>query len=171
MKKTGILFAFLILISSISTIGFSTVFNSDTSQTVKTPIMEAGSDSTLIDFERLAAEGNAQKSNQTSQEATPQKELVGEFKLTYYTPSSDETDNTPHITATGARVKPGITVAVDPRYYKLGTQFYIEGHGYVIAEDTGSKVKGPHAMDVSVATKDQAFKNGIQYRKVWIIKA
>jgi 3D (Asp-Asp-Asp) domain-containing protein len=132
----------------VTAIGLGSVLNKKVPQPINTPIVENKTDSIEIE-----------------------KELVGEFKLTFYTPSPDETDDSPHITATGATVKPGITVAVDPRYWKLGTKFYIEGYGYVVAEDTGSKINGPHAMDVSVETKDEAFKKGIQYRKVWIVKA
>lgn len=147
MKRTLIQLTFFMMLISITTIGLGSVLNKNVTQPINTPIVENKSDSVEIE-----------------------KELIGEFRLTFYTPSPDETDDSPHITATGAPVKPGITVAVDPRYWKLGTKFYIEGYGYVIAEDTGSKINGPHAMDVSVETKEQAFKNGIQHRKVWIVK-
>lgn len=173
MKRRQILLTVIIVISLFAPIGVSSVLNNDTPQPVNTPVVENKSDSTEVDLEKLAAERNAQReqSKQESRGSTPEKkELIGEFKLTFYTPSPDETDDSPLITATGARVKPGITVAVDPRYWELGTKFYVEGYGYVIAEDTGSKIKGPRAMDVCVESKDEAFKNGIQYRKVWIVK-
>ena len=113
---------------------------------------------------------NEKSSNEIDLE-NPHKELIGEFRLTFYNPSPDQTDDTPNITATGAQLKPGITVAVDPRYWEMGTKFYIEGYGYVVADDTGSKIKGPHTMDVCVETKDQALKNGVQYRNVWVVEA
>ena len=186
MKRARIILTTLFITSLITAIGTRTVLNDALHQPPKTSIsasnkqsgafQEINPDTTTanqIDLDRLAAERNAQiePSQQVSRGYTPQKELIGEFRLTFYSPSADETDNSPFITATGARVKPGITVAVDPRYWKLGTEFYIEGYGYVIADDTGSKIKGPHTMDVCVPTKDEAFKNGIQYREVWIVKA
>jgi 3D (Asp-Asp-Asp) domain-containing protein len=108
--------------------------------------------------------------NESSLTEIDQQELVGQFKLTFYNPTPDQTDNTPNITANGSQVKPGITVAVDPRYWEMGTKFYIEGYGYVVAEDTGSMIKGPRTMDVCVESKDQALKNGVQYRNVWVVK-
>jgi len=44
-------------------------------------------------------------------------------------------------TATGTVVRKG-TVAVDPRVIPLGTQMYIPGYGYGVAEDTGGAVIG-----------------------------
>jgi 3D (Asp-Asp-Asp) domain-containing protein len=44
-------------------------------------------------------------------------------------------------TATGTTVRKG-TVAVDPRVIPLGTQMYIPGYGYGVAEDTGGAVIG-----------------------------
>lgn len=126
-----------------------------------------------FNFESLAKGRNAQKekASEVKNSSTPQKELVGEFKLTFYSPTTDQTDSTPNITASGAEVKPGVTVAVDPRYWKLGTKFYVEGYGYVVAEDTGSMIKGPRTMDVCVETRDQALKNGVQFRNVWVVQS
>lgn len=172
MKKTWIFLFIMVVVSLITPLGLS----SSLSYSIHQPIQDSqgvinGSPLTAIDLEKLVSERNAQKEHlmQVSRGSTPQKELVGEFKLTFYSPSPDETDDTPIITASGAQVKPGITVAVDPRYWELGTKFYIEGYGYVVAEDTGSKIKGPRTMDVSVETKDQALKKGIQYRNVWVV--
>jgi 3D (Asp-Asp-Asp) domain-containing protein len=173
MNMKRILLTFLIFISLSTAIGLSFNLINKIYQPIMTTVVENETDSSEIDLEKLAIERNAHSDQliTISRGTTPQKELIGEFKLTFYTPSPNETDDTPFITATGAQVKPGITVAVDPKYWELGTKFYIEGYGYVIAEDTGSKIKGPHAMDVCVETKDEAFKNGIQYRNVWVVKA
>lgn len=145
--------------------GLSSILNNSTNQTSNTSLINPNERDL-----RFQAVGNGSESSNEIDRA-PQKELIGEFKLTFYSPSPDETDDSPSITATGAQVKPGITVAVDPRHWEMGTKFYIEGYGYVIAEDTGSQIKGPHTMDVSVQTKDEAFKNGVQYRNVWVVKA
>lgn len=186
MKRTRILIRLLLMFSLVTVMGLSSFLNYSTNQTSKTSLInpserdmsfqavENGLDSSNeIDLEKLAAERNAQMehSEQISRGSAPQKELIGEFKLTFYTPSPDETDNSPSITATGAQVKPGITVAVDPRHWEMGTKFYIEGYGYVVADDTGSKIKGPRTIDVCVETKDQALKNGVQYRNVWVVEA
>jgi 3D (Asp-Asp-Asp) domain-containing protein len=184
MKLTRIMLTILLITSLTATTRARSILN----DTMYQPITPATAYSTQqnaksvnndsisvdqIDLKKLAAERNAQMvySQQVSRGYTPQKELIGEFRLTFYSPSADETDNSPFITATGARVKPGITVAVDPRYWKLGTKFYIEGYGYVIADDTGSMIKGPRTMDVCVQTKGEALKNGIQYREVWVVKS
>lgn len=155
MKRTRILLTLLVMFSLITVMGLSSFLNYSTNQTSKTSLINPSE----RDMSFQAVENGLET------------ELIGEFKLTFYTPSPDETDNSPSITATGAQVKPGITVAVDPRHWEMGTKFYIEGYGYVIAEDTGSQIKGPRTMDVSVKTKDEAFKNGVQYRNVWVVKA
>jgi 3D (Asp-Asp-Asp) domain-containing protein len=184
MKLTRIMLTILLITSLTATTRARSILN----DTMYQPITPATAYSTQqnaksvnndsisvdqIDLKKLAAERNAQMvySQQVSRGYTPQKKLIGEFRLTFYSPSADETDNSPFITATGAQVKPGITVAVDPHYWKLGTKFYIEGYGYVIADDTGSKIKGPRTMDVCVQTKGEAFKNGVQYHKVWVVTA
>lgn len=175
MKKNRILLMVLLIVSSIAPLELSSSPSYIRHQPVQESygvINESALTSTEIDLEKLASERNAQKeqSMTVSRGSSSQQELVGEFKLTFYSPSPNETDDTPNITASGAQLKPGITVAVDPRYWKLGTKFYIEGYGYVVAEDTGSGIKGPRTMDVSVETKDQALKKGVQYRNVWVVK-
>lgn len=184
MKLTRIMLTILLITSLMTATGTKSVQNGKIHQPIthatayltQQKVKNVNNDSTTaneIGLNKLAAERNAQKvySQQVSRGYTPQKELIGKFRLTFYNPSADETDNSPFITATGARVKPGITVAVDPRYWKLGTEFYIEGYGYVIADDTGSKIKGPRTMDVCVQTKVEALKKGVQYREVWVVKA
>ena len=97
-------------------------------------------------------------------------EYVGVWTGTFYTPSADECSNNKGITASGRPVQPGKTIAVDPKYWKLGTRFYIEGIGEVVADDTGSKVKGRNRFDLCILDKETALKVGVVKRKVYLIK-
>ena len=65
---------------------------------------------------------------------------LGEFEGTAYTPSPDECSNNLGYTASGKPIVAGVSIAVDTEYWKLGTEFYIEGLGYVVAMDTGNAV-------------------------------
>jgi len=55
-------------------------------------------------------------------------------------------------TATGTVVQKG-TVAVDPRVIPLGTQLYIPGYGYGVAEDTGGGIVG-NMIDLGYGLND-----------------
>jgi len=44
-------------------------------------------------------------------------------------------------TASGRPAGPGVA-AVDPRVIPLGTRFHVEGHGWVVAADTGGAIRG-----------------------------
>ena len=96
-------------------------------------------------------------------------EYVGEFEGTAYTPSPDECSNNLGYTASGQAIVPGVSIAVDTNYWKLGTKFYIEGLGYVIAMDTGSAVKGKNRFDYAVFDKEFAFKLGRKKWKVYLV--
>jgi 3D (Asp-Asp-Asp) domain-containing protein len=67
---------------------------------------------------------------------------------TWYTAASAGGGNT----ATGTVVRKG-TVAVDPRVIPLGTQMYIPGYGYGVAEDTGGAVIG-NIIDLGYGPND-----------------
>lgn len=75
----------------------------------------------------------------------------------------------PRVTASGRRVSPGYTVAVDSKYWKFGTRFYIEGFGEVVAEDTGSKVRGRNRIDICVEDIGFAKKLGRWKARVWVL--
>ena len=94
---------------------------------------------------------------------------VGEFEGTAYTPSPDECSNNLGLTASGKPIVAGVSIAVDTNYWKLGTEFYIEGLGYVVAMDTGSAVKGKYRFDYAVFDKDFAFKLGRRDWKVYLV--
>lgn len=93
-----------------------------------------------------------------------------DFKITHY---CNELYN--HIcggnsvTASGTTVEVGRTVAVDPSIIPYGTNLYIEGYGFRIAEDCGGAVNG-HQIDVVVQTHDEAMALGNKHNVgVWIL--
>ncbi len=94
---------------------------------------------------------------------------VGEFEGTAYTPSPDECSNSLGYTASGKPIVAGVSIAVDTDYWKLGTEFYIEGLGYVVAMDTGSAVKGKYRFDYAVFDKSFAYKLGRRNWKVYLV--
>ena len=94
-------------------------------------------------------------------------EYLGEFEGTAYTPSPEECSNNLGFTASGKPIVAGVSIAVDTKYWKLGTEFYIEGLGYVVAMDTGNAVKGRNRFDYAVFDKDFAWELGRRNWKVY----
>lgn len=90
----------------------------------------------------------------------------GEFKITAYCACSKCCGHCTGITASGAKVKQGVTVAVDPEYIPLGTHLIINGVEY-IAQDTG--VKG-RTIDIFFDSHDVALKYGVKELEVFIIE-
>ncbi len=73
------------------------------------------------------------------------------------------------ITASGRRVAPYVSCAVDPDIIPLGSTIMIEYNGemvYLRADDTGPAVKGNH-IDIAVPTHDFALSLGIQTADIW----
>jgi len=97
------------------------------------------------------------------------KEYVGEWTITFYTPSKSECGNTNGITKSGELVIPGYSIAIDPAYWGYHTKFYFEGLGLVEAVDSGNKVLGKNRADICVFNKDMANQLGTQKRKVWLV--
>jgi 3D (Asp-Asp-Asp) domain-containing protein len=94
--------------------------------------------------------------------------------LTAYTAGIESTGKTPShpaygITASGARVREGRTIAVDPRLIPIGSVVYIEGVGIRVAEDTGSAIRGAK-IDVYMNNVDAARQFGVKRnRKVYVL--
>jgi uncharacterized protein YabE (DUF348 family)/3D (Asp-Asp-Asp) domain-containing protein len=65
------------------------------------------------------------------------------------------------VTSSGAVVKEGRTIAVDPRVIPIGWWVYIEGIGFRRAEDTGSAVKGKK-IDVYYDSEKHANNFGLK---------
>lgn len=95
---------------------------------------------------------------------------LGNFKLTAYC-----AEKRPHIcgegrgiTASGTTATPGRTIGVDPSVIPYGTEVYIEGIGWRIAEDTGGGVGNKH-IDVLVDTHENALSLGVSNGGVWVL--
>ncbi|CAM4485509.1 ubiquitin-like domain-containing protein [Paenibacillus tarimensis] len=92
------------------------------------------------------------------------KKVLKNVTLTAYSAgvaSTGKSENHPQygITASGARVKEGRTIAVDPKVIPIGWWVYIEGIGFRRAEDTGSAIKG-NKIDVYFDSESYALKFG-----------
>lgn len=80
--------------------------------------------------------------------------------ITAYTSSPDETDDTPFITASGARTGRG-TIACPPKY-DFGTQVEIEGRQYTCEDRMNRRYHSQERFDIWVETKSEAYKWGIK---------
>lgn len=117
-------------------------------------------DSANATIERLTIQQKETAAAETMafQQAAPvEVEYLGEFDCTAYC-----CEAYPHIcgtgdgiTASGAPVTAGVSVAVDPEVIPLGSWLYIEGVGIRKAQDIGSKVK-QNRLDVAVDTHENA---------------
>ena len=74
------------------------------------------------------------------------------------------------ITASGRRVTPYVSVAVDPSVIPLGSDVLVDyGDGeihYYRADDTGGGVKGKH-LDLAVGTHSEALQMGVKNATVY----
>lgn len=97
---------------------------------------------------------------------------LGEFSCTAYCSEQYEhiCGTGDGITASGAPVQAGVTVAADPDILPLGSAVYIEGVGLRYVQDTGSAVKGK-ALDVAVDTHSEALTwSGYGTHRVWLLE-
>ena len=103
------------------------------------------------------------------QQAKPNKELVGYFKITHYCPCAKCNGSTHNKTASGTTLTPYRSIAVDPKIIPLGTKVEIQGKTYV-AEDTGGAIKG-NKIDICVKSHSEAYQKGVLKNiPVYIIK-
>lgn len=89
-----------------------------------------------------------------------------EVILSYYTASSDETDNNPFITADGTDLRQDKKV-VACNWLPFNTLVEIDGEVYRVADRMNRRYQKPY-MDVPVETKAEAFRRGRQTKQVII---
>lgn len=95
---------------------------------------------------------------------------LGNFKITHYCACTKCCGkNAQGITASGKKVEENKTIAVDPSVIKLGSKVFIDGYGYMEAQDTGSAIKG-NIIDVYIADHQEALNLGVVYKDVWLVK-
>jgi 3D (Asp-Asp-Asp) domain-containing protein len=105
--------------------------------------------------------------------ADPKVKKILHATLTAYTAGYESTGKTRShpaygITSSGAHVREGRTIAVDPRVIPIGAKVYIEGVGMRVAEDTGSAIRGAK-IDVYMEDLDDARQFGVKHnRKVYV---
>lgn len=127
---------------------------------------------TEIDSEKPVEQLVDETKDTTSESDDAKDELVylGEFTVSHYC-----TEPIEHIcgtgngeTSTGADITVGRTIAVDPSIIPYGTEVYIEGYGYRIAEDCGAAIK-QYRIDVAVSTHSEALELGMKTCDVWAV--
>ncbi|QJD85818.1 3D domain-containing protein [Cohnella herbarum] len=102
------------------------------------------------------------------------KRLLNNVTLTAYSAGfastgKSEGDHGYGVTSSGAVVREGRTIAVDPKVIPIGWWVYIEGIGFRRAEDTGGAVKGKK-IDVYYESESRANKFGMKRGyKVYVI--
>lgn len=82
--------------------------------------------------------------------------------VTFYTSSEDETDNTPHITASNQKTRSGI---VANNCLPFGTRVIIDYTSYEV-QDRMNRRYGCSHFDIWVETKDVAYELGKQVHDV-----
>lgn len=109
----------------------------------------------------------------------PELKLLNEFTITYYCSCKKccgkWANNRPVIdgkevvyTASGVIAEAGVTVAVDPSKIDYGTELYIEGLGYRVAQDCGGSIKG-NRIDVYMDNHEAALEAGKHTAQVYLV--
>lgn len=105
------------------------------------------------------------KVNKKQQQELKRYKKVKQFVVTAYTANQESTGKTSSdkaygITASGTKVKEGVTVACSPSY-PFGTKLRIQNIGIRVCEDHGSAIKGNH-LDLYIASLSKAIEFGRQ---------
>ncbi len=91
---------------------------------------------------------------------------MGRFRISHYCPCV-ACNGSSSLTATGSRLSPWYTAAVDPTVIPLGSTFRIDGYGIFKAQDTGGAIKG-NRIDICVSSHSEAMRLGVVYRDVYL---
>lgn len=102
----------------------------------------------------------------TVEETTPNWVSYGDFRITYYCPCSECSEQWGRQTSTGAVATAGRTIAVDPDVIPYGTTVMIDGNEY-IAEDCGGAINNSD-IDIFVDTHEETFEGGSHYSEVFV---
>lgn len=90
---------------------------------------------------------------------------LGEFKLTAYCACEKCCGKSDGITASGAKVQQGITIAADTDILPFGTNVIINGHEYTV-QDRGGAIKG-NRIDIYFDSHEDALEFGVQKAEVY----
>lgn len=93
---------------------------------------------------------------------------LGSFKITYYCACEQCCGKATGITASGAKVQSGVTIAADTNLLPFGTKVYIQGIGERVVQDRGGAIKG-NVIDVYVPSHDYIPSVGTHYSDVWLV--
>lgn len=104
---------------------------------------------------------------------------LGDYKLTAYCACEicceewalnrpvDENGNAIVYTASGTVATQGRTIGVDPKIIPYGTEVYIAGQGWFVAEDTGAI--GVNHIDIYMNSHEAALGSGLTHGDVWML--
>ena len=104
---------------------------------------------------------------------------LGDYKLTAYCACEicceewalnrpvDENGNPIIYTASGTVATQGRTIGVDPKVIPYGTEVYIDGQGWFVAEDTGAI--GVNHIDIYMNSHEAALGSGLTHGDVWML--
>lgn len=92
---------------------------------------------------------------------------IGQYKITYYCACKQCCGKTNGITASGAKVQEGVTVAADTSKLPFGTKIYIKGIGWRTVQDRGGAIKG-NRLDIYIASHNDPKPYNVQNLDVWV---
>lgn len=109
------------------------------------------------------------KSLQSDLESLKQNKVayVGKYKITYYCACKQCCGKEDGITASGAKVQEGVTVAADTSKLPFGTKIYISGIGWRTVQDRGGSIKG-NRLDIYIPSHNDPMPYNVQNLDVWV---
>ncbi len=117
--------------------------------------------------EYKAAKAYEEEQARLAEERRKKGVYVGRFRISHYCPCV-ACNGSSSLTATGTRLSPWYTAAVDPSVIPLGSTFRIDGYGVFKAQDTGGAIRG-NRIDICVSSHSEAMRLGVVYRDVYLV--